>query len=199
MKLNGKMKEDIAREAAIAIIAKKRDATFKTLQKELTNIAKRQFVDIPLSELLKYPKFIYYDNHLQYGKGFPDGFIDTERGMRGQYKKFGFIPSGEVPLLDQFPCEAGEWDIKVNDEYSEIYTKAVRKYIIIFFEAQKNYKLILESLSIISTDKDLEDEFPELLIYFSLPEKEERTIPKEKLAKCKTLLKENRKLFIENL
>ena len=199
MNLSKAMKQDIARKAAIATIAKKRDAAFKILQKELTNIAQRQYIKVPLSEMKKYSDFIYYDNHLQNGRNYPDGFIDVERRNRRQYSDFGFIPSGDIQLLKQFPCSAGEWEIKVSNEYSDEYTKAVAKYLHLYFEAQKNYNLILESLNTISTDKELTNEFPELVIFFSLPEDEEQSVPKEKLIRCKTLLKECRNLFLESI
>jgi len=199
MKLSKTNKQDIARKAAIAISAKKRDTAYKVLQKELTQIAERQFIEVPLQEMTKYSDFIYFDNHLYGGKNFPDGFIDIERCKQRQYKDFGFIPSGEIELLKSFPCFAEKWEIIVSNEFAEEYVKAVRKYIFIYFEAQKNYKLILETLNTISTDKELTEEFPELVIFLTLSDDEKQQVSKEKMVKCKSLLKECRQLFIENI
>jgi hypothetical protein len=200
MKLSKAVKQDIARKAAIATIAKKRDETYKALQKELTSIAQRQFVKYPLSEIKKYSDFILFYDHLHGGKDYPEGFREVEGQNRRQYEDFGFIPSCDIPLLKQFPCLADTWSIKVSDEYSKEYNKAVTKYMHIYFEAQKNYKLILESLNMISTDKELNEEFPELVIFFTLPDDDDQpTVSKEKLDKCKTLLKESRQLFLESI
>jgi hypothetical protein len=201
MKLSRAIKEDIAKKAAIATIAKRRDAAYKTLQKELTRIAELQYTDVPLNYMAKFADYIVYENNLQCGKNYPEDFIEIEKQKRRDYKDFGFVPSGDVPLLKHFPCKANEYYIHVSDEYAEDYTKAVRKYMLLYFEAITNYKLILEGLNTISTDKELEDEFPELVIFFTLPEDDKKRpiISKERISKCKSLLKENRHLFVENL
>jgi len=200
MKLSMTIKQEIARKAAIAIIAKRRDATYKTLQKELTSIAERQYIDVPIKSMEKYAEYIEFDNTLHHGENYPEGFIEIEKRERFQYRAFGFTPSGDIPLLKFFPCKTNKYYLEVDKEHEGEYEKAVKKYIHLYFEAQMKYKLILESLNTISTDKQLEEEFPELLIFFTLPEdNEKKPIPKDKIAKCKSLLKENRELFLESL
>ena len=200
MKLSRAIKQEIARKAAIATIAKRRDAAYKTLQKDLTRIAECQYYDVPISGMEKYAEYIEFDNTLQHGENYPEGFIEVERKNRYQYIAFGFTPSSDIPMLKYFPCKTNKYFIEVSREYEGDYEKAVRKYIHLYFEAQKNYKLILESLGTISTDKQLEEEFPELLIFYTLPEEnEKKPIPKEKITKYKSLLKESRQLFLESL
>jgi hypothetical protein len=200
MKLSRKMKDDIARKAAIAMIAKKRDEAYETLRKELTEIAERQFSGIPVEDMKRFDGYIDFRNHLKGGKGYPDGFIDIEKRQNFQYEDFGFIPSYDIPLLKQFPCKVCECVLKVSDEYAEDYTRAVRKYMLLYFQAAGNYKLILESLNIISSDKQLADNFPELLIFFTTEDNNDKQIvPIEKLNKCKALLRESHHLFMESL
>ena len=200
MKLSRTIKQEIAKKAAIATIAKKRDAAYKTLQKDLTKIAEWQYVDIPIETMLEFAEYVNFENHLYPGKNYPDGFIETEKRDRYQYKAFGFMPAADIPLLKYFPCKADKYFLEVSKEYEDAYEKAVKKYIHLYFESQITYKLILESLNTITSDKQLEDEFPELLIFFTLPEEnEKKPIPKERIAKCKSLLKENRKLFLDSL
>jgi hypothetical protein len=127
MKLSKTVKEGIARKAVAAMIAKKRDAAYETLRKELTAIAERQFADVPVKDMKKYGEYIEFTNHLKGGKGYPDGFIDVEKRHRKQYEDFGFVPSDDIPLLKQFPCKVLEYNIKVSDEYAEDYVRAVMK------------------------------------------------------------------------
>jgi hypothetical protein len=200
MRLSKTIKEEIARKAAVAMIAKKRDIAYEILRKELTEIAQHQFADIPIKDMKKFEEYIEFTNHLKSGKGYPDGFIDIEKSHRKQYEDFGFVPSGDIPLLKQFPCKVLEYSIKVSDEYAEEYTKAVRKYMILYFKAIENYKLILESLNVVSTDKQLINDFPELIIFYTIPEEEDKQlVPIEKLNRCKTMLRESRGLFMESL
>jgi hypothetical protein len=58
MKLSKIVKENIARKATVAMIAKKRDAAYETLRKELTTIAGRQFADVPVKDMKKKPRMI---------------------------------------------------------------------------------------------------------------------------------------------
>jgi hypothetical protein len=200
MKLSMAIKQEIARKAAIATIAKRRDAAYKTLQKDLTKIAEWQYVDVPVTSMEKFSEYINFENHLYPGDNYPDGFIEAEKRNRSKYRSFGFVPSSDIPLLKYFPCKADKYYLAVIREYEGEYEKAVRKYIHLYFEVQTTYNLILESLNTITSDKQLEDEFPELLIFFTLPEENEKQpIPKERIAKCKSLLKENRKLFLDSL
>jgi hypothetical protein len=201
MKLNRAAKDEIAKKAAVAIIAKKRDAAYEVLRKELTGIAQRQFANVPVRDMKKYEKYINFTNHLKSGKGYPDGFRDIERSGKHQYKDFGFVPSYDIPLLKWFPCEVFEYGINVCDEYAEDYAKAVRKYMILYFKAAENYKLIRESLNAISTDKQLADDFPELVIFYTLPEENnnKQPVPIEKINRCKAMLRESRGLFMESL
>jgi hypothetical protein len=189
MKLSRTIKDDIARKAAIAMIAKKRDEAYETLRKELTEIAERQFSGIPVEDMKRFDEYIDFRNHLKGGKGYPDGFIDIEKRQNYQYEDFGFIPSYDIPLLKQFPCKVCECILKVSDEYAEDYTKAVG-----------NYKLIFESLNTISSDKQLAKNFPELLIFFTAEDNyDKQVVPIEKLNKCKALLRESHHLFMESL
>jgi hypothetical protein len=200
MKLSRATKEDIARKAATAMITKKRNAAYETLQKELTDIAERQFAGVPIKDMKKYGEYIEFANHLESGKGYPNGFIDVEERNKRQYEAFGFVPSYDIPLLKHFPCKTFEYNIKVCDEYTEDYTKAVRKYMILYFNAVENYKLILESLNTISSDKQLADDFPELVIFYTLPEESDRQlVPIEKINRCKAMLRESRGIFLESL
>jgi len=200
MKISRAIKEAIAKKAAIATIAKRRDAAYKVLQKELTQIAQCQYNKIPLNEMSKYSEFIMYDNHLGYGKDYPEDFIDVEKRNRRQYIAFGFVPADNIPLLKQFPIRADEYSVRVSDQYANEYTNAVRKYMVLYFEAETNYKIILESLNTISTDKELSDEFPELLMFFTIDEDVKKPpVSKDNLVRCKKLLKASRQLFIESL
>jgi hypothetical protein len=200
MKLSKIVKEDIARKAAAAMIAKRRDATYETLRKELTAIAERQFADVPIKDMKKYGEFIEFTNHLKSGKGYPDGFIEAEGRNKRQYEAFGFVSSCDIPLLKQFPCKVCEYSVKVCDEYADDYIKAVRKYMLLYFQAAENYKLILESLNTVSSDKQLADNFPELLIFYTIEdENDKRLVPIEKLNRCKVLLRESRHLFFESI
>ncbi|MDR2782550.1 MAG: hypothetical protein LBB48_01675 [Treponema sp.] len=200
MKISRITKEDIARKAAIAMIAKKRNAAYETFRKELTAIAERQFAGIPINDMKKYGEYIEFTNHLKSGKGYPDSFIDVENHNKRKYEAFGFVPSYDIPLLKQFPCKTFEYNIKVCDEYAEDYTKAVRKYMILYFNAVEKYKLILESSNTISTDKQLADDFPELVIFYTLPEESDKhLVPIEKINRCKAMLRESRYIFLESL
>jgi hypothetical protein len=200
MKLSRTMKEDIARKATVAMITKKRDVAYEILRKELTAIAERQFANIPVKDMKKFDGYIDFRNHLKSGKGYPDGFMDIEKRQKGQYEDFGFVPSYDIPLLKQFPCKVYEYSLKVCDEYAEDYIRAVRKYILLYFNAVENYKLILESLNTISTDKQLADNFPELLIFYTIEDdNDNKLVPIEKLNRCKALLQESRHLFMESL
>jgi tRNA U54 and U55 pseudouridine synthase Pus10 len=200
MKLSKTVKEDIARKAATAMIAKKRDTAYETLRKELTAIAERQFANVPVRDMKKYGEYIEFTNHLKSGKGYPDGFIDVEGRNKRQYEAFGFVSSSDIPLLKQFPCKVCEYSIKVCDEYADDYIKAVRKYMLLYFRAVENYKLILESLNTVSSDKMLADNFPELLIFYTIEDDDnKRLVPIEKLNRCKALLRESRHLFLESI
>ena len=200
MRISRKIKEDIARKAAVAMIAKKRDAAYETLRKDLTAIAERQFANIPVKDMKKFDGYIDFRNHLKSRKCYPDGFIDIEKRQKCQYEAFGFVPSYAIPLLKQFPCKVCEYSLEVCDEYAEDYTKAVRKYMLLYFQAVESYKLILESLNVVSTEKQLADNFPELLIFYTIEDdgnSNKQLVPIEKLNRCKTLLRESRHLFME--
>jgi len=200
MKLSSTVKQEIAKKASIATIAKRRDEAFKALQKELTRIADLMYDNVSLLDMAEYAEYINYENCLHHGNNYPEGFIEVKRKNRYQYLAFGFVPSDDIPLLKYFPCKANKYHLEVNKEYEADYEQAVRKYIHLYFEAQKNYKLILESLNTINTDKQLEEEFPELLFFFALPESNgEKPVSKEKINSCKTLLKQSRHLFLESL
>jgi hypothetical protein len=200
MKLSKITKADIARKAAAAMIAKKRDAAYAALRKELTAIAERQFANVPVKDMRKFDGYIDFINHLESGKGYPDGFSDIEKRQKSQYEAFGFVPSYEIPLLKHFPCKVCEYSLEVCDEYAEDYTRAVRKYMLLYFQAAENYKLILESLNTVSTDKQLSDNFPELLIFCTIEDDgSKQLVPIEKLNRCKALLRESRRLFLESV
>jgi hypothetical protein len=201
MKLNRTMKEDIARKATVAMITKKRDAAYETLRKELTAIAERQFAGVPVKDMRKYEgEYIIFSNNMHSGKNYPDGFREAESWKNHLYKDLGFVPSSDIPLLNYFPCKFPSYDLDVCDEYAEDYTKAVRKYMLLYFHAVESYKLILESLSTVFSDKQLADNFPELVIFCAIPdEKDKKLVPIEKLNRCKTLLRESRNLFMESL
>jgi hypothetical protein len=200
MKISRKVKEDIAKKAAVVLIAKERDAAYETLRKELTGIAEHQFANVPVKDMKKFDGYIDFRSRLKSGKGYPDGFIDLEKRQKCQYEDFGFVPSYDIPLLKQFPCKVCEYGLTVCDEYAEDYTKAVRKYILVYFKAVENYKLILESLNTIFTDKQLADNFPELLIFYTIPEDSDKQIvPIEKLNRCKELLRKSHYLLIESI
>jgi hypothetical protein len=201
MKLSRIVKDNIARKAVAAIIAKKRDAAYETLRKELTAIAERQFADVPIKDMRKYAgEYINFSNNMRGGKNYPDGFRETERWNNRLYSDFGFVCSSDIPLLKQFPCKFPGYEIEVCDKYAEDYTKAIRKYMIVYFKAVENYKLILESLNTVSTDKQLAGNFPELLIFHTIEDDENKQIvPIEKLNRCKALLRESRSLFYESI
>jgi hypothetical protein len=201
MKLSRKTKEQIAKKAAEALIAKKRDAAYETLRKELTLIAERQFANVPIKEMKKYGEYIEFQNNLKCGEGYPTGFIDVERRGRRRYEEFGFVPSDEIPLLKWFPRKAFDYNIQARGEYAADYTKAVRKYMLLYFKTEENYRLILESLHTVSTDKQLADEFPELVIFCTMPEEphNKQPVPTESISRCKMMLKEARSLFLESL
>jgi hypothetical protein len=102
------------------------------------------------------------------------------------------VPSDDIPLLKQFPCKVFEYSIKASDEHAEEYVKAVRKYMLLYFQAVESYKLILESLNTVSTDKQFADNFPELLIFHTIEDDDNKQlVPIEKLNRCKTLLRES--------
>jgi hypothetical protein len=200
MRISRNVKEDIARKAAVALIAKERDAAYEILRKELTGIAERQFANVPVKDMKKFDGYIDFRDHLKSGKGYPDGFIDIEKRQNCRYEAFGFVPSYDIPLLKQFPCKVCEYGIEVCDEYAEDYTRAVRKYMLVYFKAVENYKLILESLNTVSSDKQLADNFPELLIFYTIPEDSgKQLVPIEKLNRCKELLRKSHRLFIESV
>jgi hypothetical protein len=200
MKLSKIVKEDIARKAVVAMIAKKRDAAYETLRKELTAIAERQFAAVPIKDMKKYGEYIEFTNNLKSGKGCPDGFVDAEGRNKRRYEAFGFVSSCDIPLLKHFPCKVCEYSIKVCDKHAEDYTKAVRKYMLLYFQVTENYKLILESLNTVSTDKQLSDNFPELLVFYTIEDEGDKPlVPTEKLNRCKTLLRESRHLFLESI
>jgi hypothetical protein len=198
MKIGKMIKQDIAKKATVALIAKERNAAYEILRKELAAIAERQFANVPVEEMKKFEEYIDFSNHLKGGENYPDGFKNEKRTER--YKDFGFIASHAIPLLRGFPCKVCDYSVRVCDKYADDYIKAVRKYILVYFKAVEKYKLILESLNTISTDKQLADDFPELVIFYTLPEENDKQlIPIEKLNRCKTMLRESRGLFLESL
>jgi hypothetical protein len=169
MKLSKIIKEGIARKAVAAMIAKKRDAAYETLRKELTAIAERQFAGVPIKDMRKYEgEYIRFSNYMSGGKNYPDGFREAEKWGNRLYSDFGFIRSSDIPLLKHFPCKFPDYELEVCNEYTGDYVKAVRKYMLLYFQAVENYKLILESLNTVSTDKQLADNFPELLIFYTI-------------------------------
>jgi hypothetical protein len=201
MKLSRNVKESIARKAVAAMIAKKRDAAYETLRKELTAIAERQFANVPIKDMKKYEgEYIRFSNNMSGGKNYPSGFKETEKWKNHLYSDFGFVCSSDIPLLKHFPCKFPCYDLNVCDEYAEDYTKAVRKYMLLYFQAVENYKLILESLNTVSSDKQLAENFPELLIFYTIEDDDNKQlVPIEKLNRCKALLQESRHLFMESL
>jgi hypothetical protein len=201
MKLIRIVKERIARKAAAAMIAKKRDAAYETLRKELTAIAERQFANVPVKDMKKYEgEYIRFSNNMSGGKNYPDGFKEAEKWKNHLYSDFGFVRSSDIPLLNHFPCKFPSYDLEVCGEYAEEYVKAVRKYMLLYFQAAENYKLILESLNTVSSDKQLAENFPELLIFYTIEDdNDKKLVPIEKLNRCKALLQESRHLFMESL
>ncbi|MDR1937841.1 MAG: hypothetical protein LBQ73_05005 [Tannerellaceae bacterium] len=195
------MKEDIAKKATVAMITKKRNAAYERLRQELTAIAERQFANVQIKEMKKYEgEYIMFSNNMRGAKNYPDGFREAESWQNHLYEDFGFVPSSDIPLLKHFPCKLHEYDLDVCDEYAEDYTNAVRKYMLLYFHAVETYKLILESLNTVSTDKQLVDNFPELVIFCTIQEdNDKQLVPIEKLNRCKTLLRESRHLFMESL
>jgi hypothetical protein len=180
------------------MIAKERNTAYEILRKELTGIAERQFANVPVKEMKKFEEYIDFSNHLKSGENYPDGFKNEEKTER--YRDFGFIASHEIPLLRQFPCKVCEYSIRVCDKYAEDYIKSVRKYILVYFKAMEKYKLILDCLNTISTDKQLAEDFPELVIFYTLPEEDDKQlVPVETINRCKAILRESRGLFMENL
>jgi hypothetical protein len=147
---------------------------------------------------MKYGEFIRFSSYLDGGDDYPKGFKDTERTRL--YKELGFVHPCEIPLYKSFPCKLFSYEAEVCGEYANEYTTAVRKYMLLYFKAAGNYELILESLKTISTDKQLRDNFPELLIFYTIPEDKGRElVPIETLNRCKALLRESRQLILENL
>jgi hypothetical protein len=201
VKLSKNVKADIARKAAAAMIAKKRDAAYETLRKELTAIAERQFANVPVKDMKKYAgEYIRFSNNMSGGKNYPAGFKEAEKWKNHLYSDFGFVCSSDIPLLKHFPCKFPGYDLKVYDEYAEDYTKAVRKYMLLYFQAAENYKLILESLNTVSSDKQLAENFPELLIFYTIEDDDNKQlVPIEKLNRCKAMLRESRDLFLESV
>jgi hypothetical protein len=201
MKLSKNVKADIARKAAAAMIAKKRDAAYETLRKELTAIAERQFANVPIKDMRKYEgEYIMFSNNMSGGKSYPAGFKEAEKWGNRLYSDFGFVRSSDIPLLKHFPCKFPSYDLEVCGEYAEDYAKAVRKYMLLYFQAAENYKLILESLNTVSSDKQLADNFPELLIFHTIEDDDNKQlVPIEKLNRCKTMLRESRHLFLESV
>ena len=201
MKISRIIKEEIARKAVAVMIAKKRDAAYETLRKELTAIAERQFAGVPIKDMRKYEgEYIRFSDNMSGGKNYPDGFRDAEKWGNRLYSDFGFVRSSDIPLLKHFPCKFPCYELEVCDEYAEDYIKAVRKYMLLYFQAVENYKLILESLNTVSTDKQLADNFPELLIFYTIEDNDNKQlVPIEKLNRCKTLLRESHRLFIETI
>jgi hypothetical protein len=201
MKLNKSVKEVIARKAAAAMIAKKRGAAYETLRKELTAIAERQFANVPVKDMKKYEgEYIMFSNNMSGGKNYPDGFKEAEKWGNRLYSDFGFVCSSDIPLFKHFPCKFRGYDLEVCGEYAEEYVKAVREYMLLYFQVVGNYKLILESLNTVSTDKQLADNFPELLIFYTTPDDSgKELVPIEKLNRCKTLLRESHHLFLESI
>lgn len=172
MKLTRKIKEDIARTVTEAMITKKRDAAYETLRKELTNIAGLQFSGVPVDDMRKYSEYIGFSDNLESGKDYPEEFKDNER--KRDYREFGFVPSHRIPLLKLFPYTVDAYHIRVCDKYTNRYTMAVRKYMLIYFEAVSKYNVILKSLEYIFTEKQLFDNLPELLEFYVLPENEKK-------------------------
>jgi hypothetical protein len=201
MKLSKTIKADIARRAAAAMIAKKRDAAYETLRKELTGIAERQFANVPIKDMKKYEgEYIRFSNNMGGGKNYPDGFRKAEKWGNRLYSDFGFDRPSDIPLLKYFPCKFSGYELEVCDKYAEDYARAVRKYMLLYFQAAEDYKLILESLNAVSTDKQLSDSFPELLIFCTAEDDgNKRLVPIEKLTRCKALLRESRHLFLESI
>jgi hypothetical protein len=189
MKLSWDAKREIAINAAAAMIKEEREKEYEALRKELTRIADLQFSNVPITGMKKYAEYIEFSDTMKSGKGYPDDFKAEER--KRDYRNLGFVPSGEIPLLKKFPCKTdGFYNIRVCDDYADAYTKAVRKYIFLYFEAVKNYNIIFESLKLISTDKELSYAFPELLPFCTARKKEDKQpVPVEKFTRCKELLK----------
>jgi hypothetical protein len=72
--------------------------------------------------------------------------------------------------------------------------------MLLYFQAVENYKLILESLNTVSTGKQLVDNFPELLIFYTIENDDNKQlVPIEKLNRCKTPLRESRHLILESI
>jgi hypothetical protein len=201
MKLSKNVKADIAKKAAAAIIAKKRDAAYETLRKELTAIAERQFAGVPVKDMKKYEgEYIMFSNNMSGGKNYLAGFKEAEKWGNRLYNDFGFVRSSDIPLLKHFPCKFPSYDLEVCGEYAEEYVKAIRKYMLLYFQAVENYKLLLESLNTVSSDKQLADNFPELLIFYTIEDDDnKKLVPIEKLNRCKTMLRESRHLFLESV
>jgi hypothetical protein len=201
MKLSKIVKESIARKAVAAMTAKKRDAAYETLRKELTAIAERQFVGVPIKDMRKYEgEYIMFSNNMGGGKKYPAGFKEAEKWGNRLYSDFGFVRSCDIPLLKHFPCKFPGYDLEVCDKYAEEYSKAVRNYMLLYFQAVEHYRLVLAGLQMISTDKQLADNFPELLIFFTIEDdNDKQLVPIEKLNRCKTLLRESRHLFLESI
>lgn len=172
------------------MIAKRRDAAYVALQKEITRIAELQFSGVPVDEMRKYSEYINFIDCMQAGNNYPKDFKDNEKDAK--YEMLGFVPSRNIPLLKEFPCQVGSYYIKVSDNYIKRYTTAIRKYMLLYFEAASNYDLILKSLEGISTDKQLFDDFPELLMFFDNPKKKEEKnfiVGEDTEKRCKELLK----------
>jgi hypothetical protein len=172
MKLTRQIKEDLAKTVSKAIMAKRRDAAYETLRKELTRIAELQFSGVPVEGMKKYEAYIDFTDTLESSRNYPKEFKESENGRR--YKEFGFVPSHRIPLLKPFPCPKDRYCNRVCDRYANRYIKAVRKYMLVYFETVSDYTIILESLKNISTEKQLLDTLPELLEFYTLPEKEKK-------------------------
>jgi hypothetical protein len=198
MRLTQQIKLDIAKTVAEAMIAKRRDAAYRVLQKELTAIAERQFAGVPVDDMRKYSEYINFDNNLRPGKGYPDDFISNER--LPIYKELGFVQSFDISLLKKFPCKRNTYgSICLCNKYDKDYTKAVRKYMLLYFEAESNRKIIFRSLENISTEKQLSDNLPELLEFYIIPknkkeakEVKDLSMSDENVKRCKKLLQKER-------
>jgi hypothetical protein len=117
-------------------------------------------------------EYIMFSNNMSGGKNYPDGFRQAEKWGNHLYSDFSFIRSFDIPLLRHFPCKFPGYNLEVCEEYAGDYVKAVRKYMLLYFEAVENYKLILGSFNTVFSDKQLADNFPELLISHTIEDED---------------------------
>jgi hypothetical protein len=192
MRITDRIRKNIAVTAAAALVAERRDVAYDKARKGLTAIAGRQFSGVPLDDMKKYRRYITFRNTMKSGKGYPEGFMAAERSRL--YRVLGFIKSSEIPMPQDFPVEADEYSITVDQEFAEDYARAVRDYMLLYFEAEAAYKIIFEALMNAHTEKQLSENLPELLEFYILhkkPEAKETEKPDvltEAFKRCKDLL-----------